>query len=344
MDRGLSVYAINPKQFDRFRDRFSPAGAKDDRRDALVLASSLKTDRHCFRSLESLDPIIVELREWSRMFDELKEERSRLTNRIRQQLWRYYPQAIELVDDPGSDWFLDILALAPTPDAARKLTEKKLGRVLSLHRIRKISAPDALEVLRRPALTVAAGTTEAARAHIAAMAERVRLVNRQLKEVARRTDALVDALSGDKPAQGQPNEQHDAAILRSLPGVGRNVVATLLAEAHHAIRARIYHALRTLTGIAPITKRSGKSCRVEMRKACSRRLRTALYHWPGSLCSITPAFALSTRPFRSCGHSHGRALRGVADHLLAVACSMLKSQTLYDPAKATAVTAAPNPT
>ena len=78
------------------------------------------------------------------MFDELKEERSRLTNRSRQQLWRYYPQAIELVDDPGSDWFLDILALATTPDAARKLTEKKLGRVLSLHRIRKISAPDAL--------------------------------------------------------------------------------------------------------------------------------------------------------------------------------------------------------
>jgi transposase len=49
MDRGIAVFAINPKQLDRFRDRFSPAGAKDDRRDALVLASSLRTDRHCFR-------------------------------------------------------------------------------------------------------------------------------------------------------------------------------------------------------------------------------------------------------------------------------------------------------
>ena len=48
MDRGVTVFAINPKQLDRFRDRFSPAGAKDDRRDALVLASSLRTDRHCF--------------------------------------------------------------------------------------------------------------------------------------------------------------------------------------------------------------------------------------------------------------------------------------------------------
>jgi predicted NBD/HSP70 family sugar kinase len=34
VERGFAVYAINPKQKDRFRDRFSPAGAKDDRRDA----------------------------------------------------------------------------------------------------------------------------------------------------------------------------------------------------------------------------------------------------------------------------------------------------------------------
>ena len=49
MDRGVAVFAINPKQLDRFHNRLSPAGAKDDRRDALVLALSLRTDRHCFR-------------------------------------------------------------------------------------------------------------------------------------------------------------------------------------------------------------------------------------------------------------------------------------------------------
>ena len=277
MDRGLAVYAINPKQLDRFRDRFSPAGAKDDRRDALVLASSLRTDRHCFRRLEVLDPTVVELREWSRMFDELKEERARLTNRIRQQLWRYYPQALELVDDPGSDWFLDVLALAPTPDTAGKLTEKKLGRVLNLHRIRKISATDALEVLKRPALTVAAGTTQAASAQIAAMAERVRLVNRQLKDATKRLDDLVGKLSG------------------------------------------------------------------EMRKACSRRLRTALYHWARVATQHSPRVRAQYSAPRSRGHSHGRALRGVADRLPGVACAMLKSRTLYDPARSNAVTAATNP-
>ena len=49
LERGAGVYGINPKQLDRFRDRYSPAGAKDDGLDALVLADSLRTDMHCFR-------------------------------------------------------------------------------------------------------------------------------------------------------------------------------------------------------------------------------------------------------------------------------------------------------
>jgi len=36
VERGFQVFAINPKQLDRFRDRHTVAGAKDDRRDAFV--------------------------------------------------------------------------------------------------------------------------------------------------------------------------------------------------------------------------------------------------------------------------------------------------------------------
>ena len=63
LERGFRVYAINPKQLDRFRDRFTVAGAKDDRRAAHVLADSLRTDRHAFRRLSVDHPVIVELRE-----------------------------------------------------------------------------------------------------------------------------------------------------------------------------------------------------------------------------------------------------------------------------------------
>ena len=61
LERGFCVYGINPKQLDRFRDRFTVAGAKDDRRDAHVLADSLRTDRHAFRRLSNDEPVIVKL-------------------------------------------------------------------------------------------------------------------------------------------------------------------------------------------------------------------------------------------------------------------------------------------
>jgi len=99
IERGFRVHAINPRQLDRFRDRFSPAGAKDDSRDAEVLADALRTDPHCFRRLAPVDPVVIELREWSRIAEDLTQERTRLANRVREQLWRYYPQMLEVTDD-----------------------------------------------------------------------------------------------------------------------------------------------------------------------------------------------------------------------------------------------------
>lgn len=45
MEYDFPVHSTDPKQLDRFRDRFSPAGAKDDSRDAEALTSALRTDR-----------------------------------------------------------------------------------------------------------------------------------------------------------------------------------------------------------------------------------------------------------------------------------------------------------
>ena len=99
LDRGFAVHAINPKQLERLRDRASIAGAKDDRRDARIAAGGLRTDPHLFRPVEAGDAAVIALREWSRLAEELQQERVRLGNRIRQQLWRYYPQLLELNED-----------------------------------------------------------------------------------------------------------------------------------------------------------------------------------------------------------------------------------------------------
>src|SRR5919108_3270518 len=61
LDRGFHLFAINPKQLDRFRDRHSAAGAKDDRRDAFVLSDSLRTARARFRRIRVDDPRVIQL-------------------------------------------------------------------------------------------------------------------------------------------------------------------------------------------------------------------------------------------------------------------------------------------
>ncbi len=334
MERGFSVYAINPKQLDRFRDRFSPAGAKDDRLDARVLADSLRTDRHRFRQVEPQHPTVIELREWSRMADDLREEQVRLGNRLRHQLQRYYPQALELGGDIARDWFLDLLELAPTPDAARRLRLSSVREMLAKHRIRRLSAEDTLATLRKPGFRVAAGTVEAATAHIALVSDRLRVVARQRK----RCNAQLERLCGELQDLGESDddersEQHDVDILLSLPGVGRIVLAVLLSEASRPLHERDYHALRALTGVAPVTRRSGKKLLVVMRTACNSRLKNAAYHWARVAVQRDPVWKARYAALRSRGQRHGRALRSVADRLLNVACAMLRNQTLYEPSR-----------
>lgn len=341
MERGFPVYAVNPKQLDRFRDRFTVAGAKDDRLDSRVLGDSLRTDRHCFRPLRLADPIVVELREWSRMAEELQQERTRLGNRVREQLWRYYPQVLELTDDVAADWFLELWALVPTPAKAAKLRQDTIAKFLKARRIRRVAAEEALRLLRQTPISVAGGTTEAATAHIRTVAVRLKVVNRQIKEAYRQLDTLCSKLAGaEEPEPGQCQEQRDVTILRSLPGVGRIVLATLLAEAWEPLHQRDYHALRSLCGVAPVTKRSGKRCVVIMRQACQMRLRTAVYHWSRTAIQHDELSRRRYAELRKRGHSHGRALRTVADRMLAVACAMLRTRTAFDPSRATARKAA----
>jgi transposase len=332
LERGFAVFAINPMQLDRFRDRFSVAGAKDDNRDAHVLGHSLRTDRHAFRRLAVDDPLVIELREWSRIHEDLKQEQNRLSNRVRQQLWRYYPQAGELSDDLGANWFLDLWQQVPSPAKAARASEKTIARILKDHRIRRLDAAAVLRILRQPPLTVAPGTVEAAIAHIRTVVARLRLVNQQLKQAERRLDELCTAIeAAAERAPGQICEQRDVAILRSCPGLGRITIATLLAEAREPLRRRDYHVLRVLAGVAPVTRRSGKSCIVVRRHACNSRLQNAVYHWTRVAIVHDPIGKRRYAELRRRGHSHGRALRGVGDRLLYVLCTLLQRQTLFNP-------------
>lgn len=336
LERGVAVFTINPKQLDRFRDRHSVAGAKDDRRDAYVLADSLSTDIALFRPVKLGDAEMVELRALTRMRDELQMEANMLSNRIDAELLRCFPEARALGSVQTDSWLLDLLQMAPTPLQARRVTLGQVRTVLKRNKIRKLTAEEVHAVLRGTAVSVAPGVAEASTRHTLLLIPRLRLVREQERQCLRDIQRLLDKLSEPDP---ESDRQRDAAIIQSLPGAGTIVSATLLAEASQALAERDYPRLRTLSGVAPVTKRSGKSTLVSMRRACSSQLRVGLYHW--ARCSIQrdPRSKQQYARLRARGHNHGRALRGVADRLLELLVALLRRGELFDPAKRTPVAA-----
>lgn len=331
IEAGFPVFAINPKQLDRFRDRFTAAGAKDDRRDAHVLSDGLRTDRRAFRRVRPDDPLIIQLREVTRLREDLQADESRLANRLRDQLVRV--EAAWLTVSPAADepWLWTMLGESTDPAMWSRLTRRRIAATLRAHRIRRVTADTIVDALQQPRLTVAPGVTEAVGLRIAALVPQLQVVHEQRLRADRRIDHFLERLATREAVEAERREHRDVEILQSLPGVGRMVTATMLTEATGPLADRDYGTLRAHTGVAPVTKRSGKRAHfVHMRYACKRRLRQAVYHWSRtSLQHDAPARAYYDR-VRSRGHSHARALRSVADRWLRILVAMLNEGTLYD--------------
>ena len=332
VERGFPVYAINPKQLDRFRDRFTVAGAKDDRRDAFVIGDSLRTDAPAFRRVRFDNPLVIEIREWSRVDEDLGGELTRLTNQLRDLVYRSMPGVLTVCPAADDAWFWALLAAAPTPAAQRRLSEANLRHVLRDYRMRRLSAKDLREVLQQPPVFTAPGVVEAVAAHITLLLPRLQLVAAQRRESERQLERLLDRLEQDQAPAGDPREHSDIAIVRSMPGIGTRIAARMLAEASQPLVDRAYHVLRACMGVAPVTKQSGRRRIVAMRYACNVRLRQAAYHWARVSAQRDAASRTYYDGLRARGHSHGRALRSVADRLLRILMTLLERGQLFDPA------------
>lgn len=247
---------------------------------------------------------------------------------MRAQFARYYPAFLEVSSDPGDDWSVTLFAMAPTPEAARKARPARIAKLLKDHRIRRISADEIIAKLRSTPVHSAPGTATAASMHVKLLGERAQLLNRQLREIRKQLETALGQLA-DETIPGNEAEQRDVTIIQTMPGIGVIVTATLLGEAAEPLRARDYPALRALTGVAPVTKRSGKKTLVSRRTACHPRLRNAAYHWARVAAMHDPVAKRRYSALRARGKPHGQALRSVADRLIGVLCAMLRDQTEY---------------
>lgn len=337
LGNGIAVYHLNPKQLDRFRERESVAGAKDDRRDARLLAGALETDLHCFRKVEPAEPVYVRLREASREREALVAGLGAHANRLRDELHRIFPQLLELCSAADERWLWDVLELYPTPLDVGRLKRGKLREILKERRIRRISLEKLIDALRGERVSVAGGVIEAARGKIKRLVRTLKTLDSNRREVESEIRAALT--EARQPAEGEGasgnDKQRDASIVLSMPGVGLAVGATLLGEASQALQARDYEFLRSLAGVAPVTEASGKRSRsrakVKMRRACNTRLREALHHMASTARQWDAAAKAHYESARSKGQTHGRALRGVGDRLLRILVAALRAGVLYDP-------------
>ena len=328
LERGYSVFSINPKQLDRFRDRFSMAGAKDDRRDARVLAHSVRTDGPHFRRLHSDDPRIVRIRELSRGEEALGQDLRRHANQLWSFLQRYFPAVLRLCPGADEPWAWALLRRCRAlPSRAARLHPDTVRDVLRQHRIRRLSAEQVCETMRQP-LPLAPGVEAAIAEQVLLLLPQLELLHRQGLQFQHRLEALLEELTVDQNFA----EHGSLAILRSLPGFGRVCTATVLAEAFPLLAEKNYRALRALCGVAPVTKESGKTRVVSMRRACHNRLRNAMFHAAQVHSHHDPRAQQLYARLRHRRCTHARAVRGVADRMLALLCTLLEKQTRYNAA------------
>lgn len=321
---GYSVYGINPLQVARYRERHSVSGAKSDTADAHVLADMVRTDAHQLRPAAADSPAVQAVKVVARAHKSLIWERTRQVQRLRNQLRDFFPAALDAYDDLDAPDALQLLAKAPDPASAARLTTAQISAVLKRARRRDISqkttdiraALRAPELAQPPQVAVAGGTV------VRALAAVITTLNEQITVLEGQVEAHFHA-------------HPDAEIIRSQPGLGLILGARVLAEfgddPHRYVTAK---ARKNYASTSPITRQSGKRKTVLARYAHNDRLRDALIAQAFAALNASPGARAYYDKQRARGIGHWPALRQLANRLVGIMHGCLKTRTLYDEATA----------
>ncbi|WP_436792134.1 IS110 family transposase, partial [Yinghuangia sp. YIM S10712] len=129
---GYEVYAVNPRQAARFKERYGTSGAKSDTGDAHALADMVRIDRAQLRPIAGDSDQAQAIRVVARAHQTLIWERTRTFQRLRSTLREYFPGALTAYAELEltSTDALELLLKAPTPGQAAKLTKHQITAVL----------------------------------------------------------------------------------------------------------------------------------------------------------------------------------------------------------------------
>jgi hypothetical protein len=319
---GYQVFAINPFSVARYRDRHATSGAKSDPGDAKVLADLVRTDRHNHRPVAGDSDLAEAIKVLARAHQSMIWSRRRQTNTLRSTLREYYPAALEVFGaDLDAPEAVEVLGRAPTPQLGRQLSLTKITSALRrAGRQRRIDerATEIRDGLRQPQLEAPPVITEAfavsAQGNLAVIGELTTQIDRLETELADRF------------------EQHpDAAIIRSLPGLGMVLGARVLGEfGDDPNRYATPKSRKNYAGTSPVTRASGTKKVVLARHARNQRLGDAIYLWAFASLTRSPGARALYDRHRAKGDTHHQALRALGNRLVGILHGCLQHQTLYD--------------
>jgi hypothetical protein len=317
---GYRVFAINPRQVARYRERHGTSGAKSDAADAHTLADMVRTDAHQLRPVAGDSALAEGVKVLTRAHQNLIWDRHRQMLRLRAALREFFPAALEAFPDLTAPDALELLAAAPDPDRAARLSRSKIAAALRRARRRDVEAKagEVQAALRSAQLTQPAELAGAYAATVRASVALIAAINTQITALGKQ----VEAHFGRHP---------DAEIYRSQPGLGDLLGARVLGEfGDDPDRYAGARARKNYAGQAPITRASGKKRVVLARYVRNRRLADALHQQAFCALRASPGARAYYDSLRARGAGHHAALRQLANRLVGILHGCLKTRTLYD--------------
>jgi transposase len=318
---GYRVLAVNPMSVARYRERHVTSGAKSDAGDAWVLAELARVDGRHHSPISGDTELADAIKALARAHQSMIWSRQRHTLQLRSTLREFYPAALEAFDDLASPDALGVLAVAPTPQAGRRLSSQRIVSALRRGgRQRRLPerAGEIKAALRGEHLQAPEVVADAMGATVTALVGVIREIATQI----RRLEAeLADRF-----------EKHpDAHIIRSLPGLGTILGARVLAEfGDDPNRFSSAKSRRNYAATSPITRASGKHHVVLARYARNRRLANTCHLWAFTSISASPGARAFYDHRRRTGDTHNQALRALANRLVGILHGCLRHQTPYD--------------
>jgi transposase len=321
---GYEVFAINPLSTARYRERHSTSKAKSDAGDAHVLAEIVRLDRNHHRPIAGDSEHGEAMKLVARSHQSMIWDRTRHVLRLRSALREYFPAALTAFPDLDAPDALAVLAAAPDPDQAARLSTTRISTALRKANRRDVPAKarEVQAILRAPGLRQPAAVQTAFAA----------IVTGQVR--------LIEALNAQIAALGDVVTEHfgrhpDADLYTSQPGLGVILGARVLAEfGDDPRRYADAKARKNYAGTSPITRASGSKKAVLARHVHNDRLADAVHQWALSALRGSPGARAYYHAMRARNIGHHAALRQLSNRLVGILHGCLKTRSHYDETKA----------